>query len=113
MPAVQAYWNRTRRLWSVRAGGLVVAYEQTLALAGCRLHAGESTRLRCVRTGDRDVHAWIAGELADEACLEALVRIGYRPAETGFRRRDTDQIITRAELVRFAPDGSAWALNPR
>lgn len=113
MPAVQAYWNRSRKIWSIRAGGLVVAYEQTLALAGCRLHAGESARLRCVRTGDRDVHAWVAGDLADEACPESLVRIGYRPSETGFRRRDTNEIITRADVVAFEADGSAWALNPR
>ena len=70
-------------------------------------------RVRCVQTGDRDVHAWVAGEIADGPYPEDLVRIGYRPSAPGFRRRDTDQIITRAELVRFAPDGSAWALNPR
>ncbi|MGE8128493.1 hypothetical protein ACQKQD_16080 [Methylobacterium sp. NPDC080182] len=112
MPTVQAYWNRSRKVWSVRASGLVVAYEPTLALVGCRLHAGESARQRCVRSGDRDVHAWIAGELADGPRPEDLVRIGYRPSEAGFRRRDTNEIITRADVVALEADGSAWALNP-
>jgi hypothetical protein len=65
-----------------------------------------------VRTGDRDVHAWIVGELAGRTVLGSPGADRYRPSEPGFRRRDTDQIITRADLVRFAPDGSAWALNP-
>lgn len=112
MPSAHVYWNRTRRVWSVRVGGLVVAYEPALALAGCRLHAGESARVRCIRDGARDVHAWVAGELADGPCPEDLVRIGYRPVEPGFRRRDTNQIVTRADLVAFEADGSAWALNP-
>lgn len=106
------YWNRSRRLWSLRRDGLVVAYAITTALRDCRLHAGESARLRCVRTGDRDVHAWIAGNPAAEPRPASAVQIGYRPAEAGFRRRDTGGVIVRAELVAFEADGTAWAVNP-
>lgn len=109
---VQAYWNRTRRLFSVRVRGLVTAHVPALALADCRLHAGESARLRCLRTGARDVHAWIAGQPADGPRPGPAVRIGYRPSEPGFRRRDTGAVITCADVVWLEADGSAWALNP-
>jgi hypothetical protein len=39
------------------------------------------------------------------------VRIGYRPDEPGFRRRETGEVVTRAAVVWFEPDGSAWALT--
>ena len=100
MALSQVYWNRTRRLWSVRVRGLVTAHVPALALADCRLHAGESARLRCLRTGDRDVHAWIAGEPADGPRPGPAVRIGYRPSETGFRRRDTQPLPNVRQVVR-------------
>ncbi|MEE7456828.1 hypothetical protein MPAR168_00510 [Methylorubrum populi] len=109
---VHVYWNRTRRDWSVRRGGFVIGHAPSLALAGCALHAGESSRQRCVSTGQRDVHAWIKGTLADGPRPADAVRIGYRPAEPGFRRRDTGVVVTAASAVWFEPDGSAWALAP-
>ncbi|GJE74164.1 hypothetical protein [Methylorubrum suomiense] len=109
---VHVYWNRTVKVWSIRRDGIVVDRRPSLALAGCALHAGESARLRCERTGQRDVHAWIKGTLADGAKPADAVRIGYRPAEPGFRRRDTNEVVTAARHVWFEPDGTAWALAP-
>ena len=40
------------------------------------------------------------------------MRIGYRPAEPAFRRRDTGAVVTAASAVWFEPDGTAWALAP-
>ncbi|TGD99745.1 hypothetical protein [Methylobacterium nonmethylotrophicum] len=106
------YYNRSRKLWSIRSNGIVIGHAPSLALAGCVLHAGESARLRCVSTGQRDVHAWIKGTLADAPRAADAVRIGYRPAQPGFRRRDTGAVVTAAATVWFEPDGSAWAASP-
>jgi hypothetical protein len=111
-PPVHVYWNRTVKVWSVRRDGIVVDRRPSLALAGCALHVGESARLRCLRTGDRDVHAWIKGNLTDGAKPADAIRIGYRPSMPGFRRRDTDEVVTAASAVWFEADGSAWALAP-
>ncbi|ACB27250.1 hypothetical protein [Methylobacterium radiotolerans] len=111
-PAVDAYWNRTRRLFSVRRGGCVVAHVHALALSGCRFRASEAGRLRCLQQGARDVHAVVTGEPCAAPRPADAVRIGYRLDEAGFRRRDTDEIIVRADVVWLEPDGSAWALNP-
>ncbi|MDO9428188.1 MAG: hypothetical protein Q7T93_15330 [Methylobacterium sp.] len=106
---VHCYWNRTKLVWSLRHGGLVVDRRPSLALEGCRFHAGESARLRVLRTGDRDVHAWVVGTLTDAPRPPSAIRVGYRPAEPGFRRRDTSEIVTHASLVAFEADGSCWA----
>ncbi|MCJ2075405.1 hypothetical protein MKK68_06995 [Methylobacterium sp. E-016] len=106
----QCYWNRTKLVWSLRQGGLVVDRRPALMLKDCRFHAGESARLRVLRTGDRDVHAWIAGTLSDGARPPSAIRVGYRPTEAGFRRRDTAEIVIHAVVVGFEPDGSCWAI---
>lgn len=106
---VQAYWNRTLRIWSVRQSGLVIDRRPSLTLKDCRFHAGESARLRVLRTGDRDVHAWVVGVLSDGPRPPSAVRIGYRPSEPGFRRRDTGEIVTSAAAVAFEADGTCWA----
>ena len=54
---VEAYRNLTRRLWSIRVAGRVVGHAQSVALVGVTLRASEAARLRCLRTGARDVHA--------------------------------------------------------
>ena len=108
---VQTYWGRTMRLWSIRQAGIVVDRRPTLVMEGCRFHAGESARLRVLRTGDRDVHAWIVGALSDGPRPPCAIRVGYRPSEPGFRRRDTNAIVTSASLVAFEADGSCWATS--
>ncbi len=109
---IQAYWNRTRRLWSVRVRGLVVAHVPALALSGCTLRASEASRLRYLRTGARDAHAWVAGTPFERPRPRTALRIGYRLSEPGFRRRDTGAVIAHADVVWLEADGSAWALNP-
>lgn len=106
--AVQCYWNRTLRIWSLRQGGLVVDRRASLTLEACRFHAGESARLRVLRTGNRDVHSWVAGTLVDAPQPPGAIRVGYRPTEPGFRRRDTNEIVTEAAGVAFEADGTAW-----
>ena len=111
-PPVHVYWNRTVKVWSIRRDGIVVDRRPSLALVGCALHAGESARQRCLRTGNRDVHSWVKGTLADGPRPADAIRIGYRPTEPGFRRRDTGAVVTAASRVWFEPDGTAWAANP-
>lgn len=56
--------------------------------------------------------ATIFGTPAHSARPADAIRIGYRPSEPGFRRRDKDEVVTSASAVWFEPDGTAWAANP-
>ena len=106
------YRNRTRArgCWSVRDHGRVVGHAPALALAGCRLRVVETARQRVLRTGRREVHAWISGDLIEAVPPAGAVLIGYRPEEAGFRRRDTGAVVTTAPAVFFLEDGSCVAL---
>ena len=105
-PVAEIYWNRPRRLWSVREGGLVVAHVPAIALVGVRFRASEASRLRCLRTGCRDVHAWAVGRVCEVSRTEDAARVRYRIEQSGFRVGD--RVVTRAARGWFEADGSAW-----
>lgn len=107
MPDV--YRNRTRCRWSVRISGRVVGHRLGLALTGVTLRASEAARLRCLRTGARDVHAWAAGTIADLPRPVGAKRLRYRIEEPGFRCEG--RVITRAAAAWFEADGTAWAVG--
>ncbi len=90
----------------MRVDGRVVGHVQAIALAGVTLRASEAGRLRCLRTGARDVHAWARGTVTEEARPPGAVRLRYRLTEPGFRVGG--RIVTAAAAVWFEADGSAW-----
>ncbi|GJE74889.1 hypothetical protein [Methylorubrum suomiense] len=102
----EVYRHRPRGLWSVRECGRVVGHREAIALVGVILRASEAARLRCLRTGARDVHAWAAGTVADLPRPEGARRLLYRIEEPGFRVEGA--VVTRAAAAWFEADGSAW-----
>ncbi|BAQ49181.1 hypothetical protein Maq22A_1p34585 (plasmid) [Methylobacterium aquaticum] len=104
--SVEVYRNLTRKAWSVRVNGRVVAHVQAIALQAVTLRASEAGRLRCLRTGARDVHAWARGTEAEEPRPPGAIRLRYRLEEPGFRAGGS--VITAASAAWFEADGSAW-----
>lgn len=101
------YRNLTRRCWSVREGGRVVAHVASAALADVALQASEPARQRFLRTGHRTVHAWARGRLVEAARPADAVRLSYRPAvASGFLAAGMP--VRKARIVVFECDGSAW-----
>lgn len=109
---VRIHWNLHSLSWSILRKRRVIGHAPSLVLAGCVMRTSEAARVRCQLANRREVHALIEGTLADGPRPADAVRIGYRPAEPGFRRRDTGAVVTAAASVWFEPDGSAWALAP-
>lgn len=106
---VEIYRNLTRRAWSVRVGGRVVGHVPAIALRGVTLRSSNAARLRCLRLGTRDVHAWARGIPIDAARPGEATRFRYRLAEPGFRLAD-GQVLLAAAIAWFEEDGSAWCL---
>lgn len=105
----EIYRNLTRRCWSVREGGRVVAHVSAAALADVSLHASEPSRLRFLRTGHRTVHAWARGVLVDAARPADAVRLRYRPATAPGFRTPSGALVRKSRLAVFESDGTAWA----
>lgn len=110
---VQAYWCSRRDLWSVRFRGRVAGHVGYATLLRCRLVVQPGGRARAMELGQRSVHAWVAGTLADETvdnCL-GMVRVGYnyRLAPT-FTLRPGFEPVHAARRVVLKPDGTAWAM---
>lgn len=111
MPAeVEIYRNLTRRRWSVRVGRWVAAHMEAIALRDVTFRSSEAARIRTLRTGIRDVHAWARGvPVPGLGRPPDAVRIRYRPrVEAGFRDPD-GALVVEADLAWFEPDGSCWA----
>ncbi len=110
MGRADVYFNRHKRLWSVRVQGRVVAHLDGLALARCTMRVSEAGRLRCLDSGRRGVHAWITGTMVhvpDE--LLHVEEFGYNPFKAPFfvSRRDTTAVYT-AEMVVFSSGGRCF-----
>ncbi len=97
----------------MRVAGRVVDHVQAIALIGVTLRASEAARLRCLRTGARDVHAWARGiPLVGVPRPVGAVRFSYSLDRPGFRLSD-GSILTAAAAVWLEADGTAWCLEPR
>lgn len=111
--SADVYRNLTRGSWSVRVEGRVVGHVPAIALVGVTLRASEAARLRCLRTGSRDVHAWARGiPLVGVPRTAGAIPFTYRLRDPGFRLADGTP-LTSAAAVWLEADGSAWCLAPR
>lgn len=110
--SVDVYRNLTRRAWSVRVAGRVVGHVAAIALRDVVLRSSNAARLRCLRLGTRDVHAWARGIPTDAPRPPDAIRFRYRLAEEGFRLAGGGRVLS-ADACWFEADGSAWCLASR
>jgi hypothetical protein len=108
---VQVYRNLTRGLWSLRRAGRVIGHRHAVTLQACVMRVRESERQRAIRTGHRNVHAWIEGHPCEDVVDEDTVEIGYNPfkAPTFTIRPGFEPVVT-ARLVILSRDGRAYAV---
>jgi len=112
MRRVIAYKNLTRGTWSVaelkgeRGRGKLLSHHVTLTLANCQFHVSEASRTRMLRTRQREVHAWVIGDLVETA-PSAGTRVSYNPFKGPKFVRCTDgSTVETARIAHFtAADG--------
>lgn len=110
--SVDVHRNLTRKAWSVRINRRVIGHVAAIALRDVTLRSSNAARLRCLRLGIRDVHAWARGIPTDAPRPPAATRFRYRLAEPGFRLAG-GAIVTAAAVAWFEADGGAWCLASR
>ncbi|MDR6218383.1 hypothetical protein [Deinococcus soli (ex Cha et al. 2016)] len=109
---VTVHRNLHRHCWSVSAGGRITGHESTCSLRGVLFRVRPGGQSRARRDGQRNVHAFAAGERADVIDVpEGALRFTYRPFETDTFVLDDGTPIAGARLAVFTP-GGAFVLDP-
>lgn len=75
---VSVYYNTHKKCWSIKYKGKIIDHKKELLLANCSFHVSEAGRQRVIKSGRKNVHAWITGELLD-AEFKILAKISYNP----------------------------------
>ena len=103
------YRNHTRQCWSIRERGRVVGHAPSVTLADAVMVVRPGSRARVLRTGHREVHAWIRGTLVLDAGVPArAVRFYYRLFLAGHFTDECGQPIEAAAWVFLDQEGRAW-----
>jgi hypothetical protein len=110
---VQVYRNLNAkgqyRTYSIRQKGLVVAHTTRICLKDCKFIVQEGSRQRVLKSGSRNVHAWIEGTIAPNgmvttAACNDLKKITYNPRANNTFMSDNHP-VSGAGLVICNKDG--------
>lgn len=110
-----AYRNLITGKWSLRDPfrGTVTGHADAVVLINCLFHVSRPGRERVVRTGRKEVHAWVDGRVGlgeNPADLRGLERVRYNPkAGWEFFRAADGMPVRRSPRVVLAADGTVWA----
>lgn len=106
---VEVYRNTTRKgvVYTIRQGGYVVAHADELMLINAEFIVSQAGRKRVKKTGRKNVHAWIRGEIVKEAGpVKKAFPVAYNPKRyKTFRRVDKKRPIDKASFVHLTKDG--------
>lgn len=105
---LRIHFNLHRRAFSVvdPATRLVIAHVRFAELRNARFRVQPAGRERCVRTGSRQVHAYVIGEPVwlgdDPVSVEGWQRIAYNPFRAATFTTEDGTPVHDAIRVRFA-----------
>ncbi len=110
---VEVYRNTSRKgvVYSIRQDGIVRAHADELFLVNAEFIVREAGRKRVKRTGTKNVHAWVRGELAtfvkpDKYDKRALHQVKYDPRKLKtFVKVKTGKAIKEAPAVSLTSKG--------
>lgn len=105
----EVYRNTNRKgvVYTIRQNGYVVAHADEVCLTNAEFHVSEAGRKRVKKTGTKNVHAWIRGDI----CLQKgeagnWFGITYNPHKNKeFIRLDTGKPIKKATFVTLNQHG--------
>lgn len=105
---VEVYLNTHATAWSVRAKGKVIGHANYVALHNVSFVVQQGGRLRSIKDGQKNVHAWAKGELIlDKDSLDKIAKLGmstlkYDPQiDATFFDLITKEPVTKADWAEF------------
>lgn len=95
---VEVYWNIRTQEYSVRHKGLVVKRGHYFELKDCELVVQQAGRNRVVKTGQKNVHAFIRGELVQNTgSVDSIAR--YNPKRNTQWLQNTRDVYKSKSVV--------------
>ena len=102
---VHIYYNLHKHLFSVKIGSKVVAHAESLLLKNATFKVGKKGWERVVKTGVRNVHAGVTGELVfnpqEFPKKMPSEKVSYNPFRSNQFLKENNQPINEASLVYF------------
>lgn len=100
--------------YSIRQNGLVVGHTNNLIMSNCEFRVGQKGRERVLRTGQKNVHSFIVGEISDflPHNSDNWRAVRYNPYDAEyFHLTGTDLPVYRAVFVKVGDIITAAILN--
>lgn len=112
---VQVYRNLTKRCWSVRHKGRVIAHAVAVYLKDCTFKVQEGGRKRVLRERRKNVHAFVEGygEHEYQPVGSVVQRVVYNPYKMSTFQTDAGVEARSAESVWFTSSGTLLAHGVR
>ena len=80
---VYVYRNLTKKCWSIKQNGLVVAHaKEQLTMRDVSFKVNENGRQKVLETKQKNVHAYIKGYLLNESTITFVNKAYYNPYKT-------------------------------
>jgi hypothetical protein len=108
---VEVYRNTNRKgvCYTIKQQGYVVAHADEVFLINAEFYVSEAGRKRVLKSGKKNVHAWVSGELVKDYIpgdRSRVFQVVYNPKRyKTFRRTDTKKPIKHASMVMLTEMG--------
>lgn len=110
---VEAYRNLSRRCFSVRRAGRVIAHVESLTLAGAVFRVSVAGVRRVQARQAREVVGVVRGVAIESRPLpRGAQRVRFCPYRGPNFTLEDGTPVSAAALVILAADGSCWAVDP-
>lgn len=116
MVNVSVYWNLHKDVWSIRSkSGLVVMHAVAFHMSNCRFVVREGGRQRVIRTKQKEVHAFVKGNITDGLIKPPAdwIRVRYNPYQVAtFVTVDGKPVLSASEAI-LTSDGKVFVPCPQ
>lgn len=106
---VDVYWNLHKKVWSIRHRGIVIQHLDSVFIADASFVVQPAGRAKVRKTGRKNVHAFVRGNLLEKFEIKNLQRVRYNPYQhDNFVDAETSKPVISSSQVYLNKDGKCF-----